>query len=182
MTRKLHIAALYGFLLAGKFTSLYQGERFQRAVSYDCVYNEINFQYSHQKENVDGLTVIVQCNTRGSQKKGESAPFVRPRPFSEVGVRRNSNRGDKVSITKVWNQTKGPKRAKDILRNQNRQRSKACISLCKNTPRLLTGFLTGHDILRGHLGKPFLRDETTCTYCKEGEETAHHLVILGHSC
>uniref|UniRef100_A0A0V0GBP9 Putative loa-9 aae n=1 Tax=Triatoma dimidiata TaxID=72491 RepID=A0A0V0GBP9_TRIDM len=112
-------------------------------------------------------------------KKGAGTPLVGPEPFCGVSSQYLLEvlRGEEEAKRyRLWNSLPGLRQAKICLGNYNHKRSQACIRLCKNKLRILTGFLTGHCRLRGHLRKLGLEDDSTCRFCGEGEETPIHLL------
>ncbi|CAH1107762.1 unnamed protein product [Psylliodes chrysocephalus] len=52
----------------------------------------------------------------------------------------------------------------------------ACICLSKNRLRIVTGILTGHYRLRGHLSKLRVVDDSECRFCEEEDETSIHIL------
>ena len=63
-----------------------------------------------------------------------------------------------------------------MLGNFNHRRSENLIRFNKNNLRILTGFLTGHCRLKGHLKKMGMTEENGCRFCQEQEETPRHLL------
>ena len=65
----------------------------------------------------------------------------------------------------------GCRQAKEMLGNFNHRRSENLIRFNKNNLRILTGFLTGHCRLKGHLKKMGITEENGCRFCQEQKET-----------
>jgi hypothetical protein len=65
---------------------------------------------------------------------------------------------------------------KPILQGPSARRTEELLKLNRNQLRWMTGLLTGHCHLKGHLFKMGLTDSPTCERCLEKEESATHIL------
>uniref|UniRef100_A0A224XSM0 ribonuclease H n=1 Tax=Panstrongylus lignarius TaxID=156445 RepID=A0A224XSM0_9HEMI len=112
-------------------------------------------------------------------RDGAASPLLGPEPFCGVSDRyliEELRKEEEAKRSELWNSLPGLRQAKICLGNYNQKRSVACINLGKNKLRILTGFLTGHCRLRGHLTKLGLENDSTCRFCGEEGETPVHVL------
>lgn len=112
-------------------------------------------------------------------KTGAETPFIGPEPFCGLGehtIREELRRGEETKRRNLWRELPKLRQSKMFLGNYHRKRSRTCIELTKNRLRMLTGLLTGHCKLRGHLTKIGLEDNNVCRFCNEAGETPEHIL------
>jgi hypothetical protein len=66
--------------------------------------------------------------------------------------------------------------AKGFLQGPSVRRTNELLKLNRNQLQWVTGLLTGHCHLRGHLFKLGLMDSATCERCLEKDESATHIL------
>ncbi|XP_017483511.1 PREDICTED: uncharacterized protein LOC108372329 [Rhagoletis zephyria] len=104
---------------------------------------------------------------------------IRPEPFLAIGpstikeeLRKERNR----LRNQHWGNTTGLRQAKHLLGGYNLTRYGETLNLSKGKLRIITGFLTGHCRLRGHLHKLGIWSNDLCRFCDVNEETPVHLL------
>jgi len=75
-----------------------------------------------------------------------------------------------------WISTPGLRQAMGLLGSYNLKQFKQIITMEKNRLRILTGLLTGHCRLRGHLYKLGIVSRGTCRFYDTGKESSEHTV------
>jgi hypothetical protein len=75
-----------------------------------------------------------------------------------------------------WQSTCGQWQAKGFLKRLSAKKGGELLSLSRNHLRMLTGFVTGHCHLKGHLFKVGLLNIPKCDRCKPISETASHVL------
>jgi hypothetical protein len=70
----------------------------------------------------------------------------------------------------------GLKQANGFLQGPSVRRTKELLKLNRNQLRWVTGLLTGHFHLKGHLLKMGLMNSPTCERCLEKDESATHIL------
>jgi hypothetical protein len=110
---------------------------------------------------------------------GSGSPFIGPEPacgismgIAKRAVRDWTNRDHK----EYWEALTRLKQAKGFLQGPSVKRTKELLRLNRNQLRWMTGLLTGHCHLRGHLFKMGLTDSPICERCLEKEESATHIL------
>jgi hypothetical protein len=68
------------------------------------------------------------------------------------------------------------KGSKGFLKRPSVKRALELLKLSRNHLRIMTGLLTGHCHVKGHLFKPGLIDSPGCDSCKHASETAPHVL------
>ena len=68
------------------------------------------------------------------------------------------------------------RQSKKFIRNFDYKRGDEFLNLTKEQIRWTIGIFTGHGKFRYHLKKIKMRDDDTCRYCRESQETAEHLL------
>ena len=112
-------------------------------------------------------------------RKGAAAPFIGPEPFcgiSPQAFRAELRQEEERNRANLWKSLPGLRQSKISLGNFNRKRSKEYLRLSKNRLRIITGFLTGHCKLNGHLYKMKLKASNECRFCQDKEETPLHIL------
>jgi hypothetical protein len=106
-------------------------------------------------------------------------PFIGPEQacgistgIAKRAVRDWTNRDHK----KFWESLTGLKQAKGFLQGPSVRRTKELLKLNRNQLQWMTGLLTGHCHLKGHLFKMGLTYIPTCERCLEKEESATHIL------
>jgi hypothetical protein len=66
-----------------------------------------------------------------------------------------------------WQSTCGQKQAKGFLKKNPLQKAGELLNLSRNQLRVMTGLLTGHCHLKGHLFKLGLINSPECNRCKQ---------------
>lgn len=120
-------------------------------------------------------------------REGAAKPFTGPEPgcgLEDAFFRRKLKEKEEAERATRWVTLPGCRQAKEMLGNFNHRRSEMLIRLNKNSLRILTGFLTGHCKLKGHLKKMSIVEENNCRFCQDSEETPIHLLTecdaVGH--
>jgi hypothetical protein len=110
---------------------------------------------------------------------GSEGPFIGPEPacgisvgIAKRAVRDWTNRDNK----KYWEFLTGLKQAKGFLQGPSARRTKELLKLNRNQLRWVTGLLTGHRHLKGHLFKMGLMESPTCERCLEKDESATYIL------
>jgi hypothetical protein len=110
---------------------------------------------------------------------GSERSFIGPEPacgisvgISKRAVRDWTSRDHK----KYWESLTGLEQAKGFLQGPSVRRTKELLKLNRNKLRWVTGLLTGHCHLKGHLFKMGLTESPTCERCLEKEESATHIL------
>jgi hypothetical protein len=108
-------------------------------------------------------------------KLGSECPLIGPEPaygisagITKKALRDLTNRDHQ----KYWGSLTGLKQAKGFLQEPSVRRTKGLLKL--NQLRWVTGLLTGHCHLIGHLFKMGLTNSPTCERCIEKDESATH--------
>jgi hypothetical protein len=76
-----------------------------------------------------------------------------------------------------WQSIRGQRQAEDFLKVASSKRAGKLLNLSRNQLRVITGLLTGHCHLKGHLLKLGLVDSARCDGCKLASETASRVVF-----
>jgi hypothetical protein len=102
--------------------------------------------------------MVIDGNEMADQlaRQGSSHPFIGPEPALGISakiawevIRRWTNR----KHIKYWQSIHGQRQAKGFLKRPSAKRAGQLLSLSRNQLRILTGLLTGHCHLKGHLFK-----------------------------
>jgi hypothetical protein len=67
-------------------------------------------------------------------------------------------------------------RLRTFLKKPSARKAGELLNLSRNQLRIMTGLLTGHCHLKGHIFKPGLVNSPKCNRCKQASETASHVV------
>ena len=65
-----------------------------------------------------------------------------------------------------------------LLGSYDSKRAKRLITMNRRKLRLITGFLTGHCSLNGHLTQIGAVDCNLCRYCRAGKEDPEHILTV----
>jgi hypothetical protein len=110
-------------------------------------------------------------------RRGSSCPLIGPEPALGLSARiaremvmgwMNRKHAD------YWQS--GQKQAKGFLKIPSAKRAQELLSLSTNQMRVITGLLTGHCHLKGHLFKLRLVNSPKCDRCKWASEMASHML------
>jgi hypothetical protein len=129
---------------------------------------------------VPGHEGIEGNETADQVAKLESeSPFIGPEPacgisagIAKKAVRDWTNRDHK----KYWESLTGLRQPKGFLQGPSVRRTNELLRLNRNQLRWVTGLLTGHFRLKGHLLKMGLTNSPTCERCIEKDESATHIL------
>jgi hypothetical protein len=69
-------------------------------------------------------------------------------------------------------------RLRAFLKNPSARKADELLNLSRNQLRIMTGLLTGHCHLKGHLFKLGLINSPECNRCKQASETASHILCV----
>ena len=75
-----------------------------------------------------------------------------------------------------WSNVQGCRQGKGLLPGTEKGRPRVLVSLPRQQVRLITGLLTGHNLLNRHLAIMRLRLDGLCEGCMEEEETSSHFL------
>jgi hypothetical protein len=112
-------------------------------------------------------------------KLGSECSLVGPKPacgisagIAKKAVRDWTNRDHK----KYWESLTVLKQAKGFLQGPSVRRTKELLKLTRNQLHRVTGLLTGHFHLKGHLFKMGLIDSPICERCLAKDKSATHIL------
>lgn len=111
-------------------------------------------------------------------KSGAATPLTGDAPcgLSLDKIKEHARRKDRDKMMKEWRNLPALRQSKEMIGNYNSSRSQCLLNLSRNNVRIITGFLTGHCKLGGHLAKMKLVDNGECRFCGDSEETPLHLL------
>jgi hypothetical protein len=123
---------------------------------------------------IDGNEIADQLARQGS-----SYPFIGPEPA--LGISAKVARGvmrDWMSRKheKHWQSIRRERQAKGFLKKPSSKKAGELLNLSRNQFRIMTGLLTGHCHLKGHLLKVGLLNSPQCDRCKQASEMASHIL------
>jgi hypothetical protein len=75
-----------------------------------------------------------------------------------------------------WQFIRGQRQPKGVLKKPSAIKAGELLSLSRNQLRIMTGLLTEHYHLKGHLFKLGLVNSPECDRCKQASETASHVL------
>lgn len=102
-----------------------------------------------------------------------------PEPFCGIGaefIRQEINSEEYKLRNRHWMTHAGLRQAKELLGNYNQKRFKIIIKMSKTQLRIITGLLTGHCKMNGHLRKLKLVNNSSCRFCDDEDETPAHIL------
>lgn len=108
------------------------------------------------------ICVLGHVNLEGNEVADEmvriraATPLVETEPFCgliDIHFQEEIRNAAEVKISQLWKDTGGLRQAKELLGDFDCGRSRVCKSLFKRNLRLMTGFRTGHCVLKGQLSK-----------------------------
>jgi hypothetical protein len=109
-------------------------------------------------------------------RQGSSHPLIGPEPALGIyaKVAREVIR-DRMSRKheEHWQSIRGQRQAKGFLKKPS---AKKLLNMSRNLLRIMTGLLTGHYHLKGHLFKLGSVNSPECDRCKRASETASHVL------
>lgn len=112
-------------------------------------------------------------------KKGASTPLLGPEPYCGISLHelKGANRRKaRLKTIKEWIKTPGLRQSKIMVGGYNARRAKDILQMRRIEVRAITGFLTGHCRLGGHLKKIGVSQEGECRFCNEAAETPQHIL------
>lgn len=112
-------------------------------------------------------------------RKGADTTLVGPEPFCGITKRKAYsllNSTEKSEAIKLWKFAKGQKQAKALIKGFNNKLSKELLQLKRHKTCAVTRILTGHCKLNKHLFQMGMKQDATCRFCQETEETATHIL------
>jgi hypothetical protein len=123
---------------------------------------------------IDGNEIADQLARQGS-----SHPFIGPEPA--LGISAKVARGvirywASRKHEEHWQSLRGRKQAKGFLKNPSARKAGELLNLSRNQLRIMTGLLTGHCHLKGHLFNLALVNSPNCNRCKRASEMASHIL------
>jgi hypothetical protein len=125
-------------------------------------------------EGIEGNEVADQLARLGSE-----SPFIGPKPACGISAgtaKRAVSDWTNRDHKKYWESLTGLKQAKGFLQGPSVRRTKELLKLNRNQLRLVTGLLTGHCHLEGHVFKMGLTKSPICERCLEKDESATHIL------
>jgi ribonuclease HI len=137
-------------------------------------HNRVQLIWVPGHEGIEGHEVAEKL-----AKLGSECPFIGPEPACGISagivkkaVRDCTNRNHK----KYWESLTGLKQAKGFLQGLSVRRTEELLKLNRNQLRWVTGLLTRHCHLKGHLFKMGLTESPTYERCLEKDESATHIL------
>lgn len=112
-------------------------------------------------------------------KQGASTPMPGPEPYCGLSyqeLKRQIRSKYIEKATKEWKKNPGMRQSKILIGGYNGKRAKELLTLKRSEVRAITGLLTGHCKLGGHLLKIGIGQEGECRFCKQAEETPQHIL------
>lgn len=112
-------------------------------------------------------------------KNGTSTPLLGPEPyygFSLHEMKTASRKKVKIKTAREWTKLPGIKQSNILVGGYNSKRAKEILQLRRQEVRPITGFLTGHCKLGGHIKKIGVSQEGECRFCNLATETPQHLL------
>ena len=111
-------------------------------------------------------------------RQGSSRTFIGPQTTLGISAKiaRDVIRGwTNSKHVEYWQSIHVPRQARGFHKRLSAKRAGLLLSLSRNQLRILTGLLTGHCHLKGHLFKLGLVKSPECDRCKQATETASHI-------
>jgi hypothetical protein len=122
---------------------------------------------------IDGNEIADQLARQGS-----THPLIGPEPALDISAK--FARGIVRDWTsrkheEDWQSIRGQRQAKGFLKRSSAKKAGQLLNPSRNQLRM-TGLLTGHCHLKGHLFKLGLVNSPKCNRCKQASETASHVL------
>jgi hypothetical protein len=120
-----------------------------------------------------------QCVADQLARQGSSHPPMGPQPalgiFAKVAkevIRDWMSRKHE----EYWQSVRGQRQAKGFLKKPSAKKAGKLLNLSRNQLKILTGLLTGHCHLKGHLCNLGLVNSPECDRCKQASQVASHVL------
>lgn len=151
-------------------------------ITWDCITrlnelgqnNKVTIYWVPGHKNIHGNEMADELARRGS-----STPLTGPAPFCGINsstITTTLKERYFAEWMEEWTYEPGLRQAKAALGTFSGKRTTECLSLTKNRLRVLTGILTGHCKLRGHLFHMGKVESSECRFCKLEKEEPIHLL------
>ncbi|XP_063390420.1 uncharacterized protein LOC134676066 [Cydia fagiglandana] len=112
-------------------------------------------------------------------RKGADTPLVGPEPFCGI-TKRDAysllSKLEKTRATEWWKFVKGQEHSKALIKGFNSRTAKELLGLKRHKTCAVTRILTGHCKLNKHMFQIGKKQDATCRFCQESEETAMHIL------
>lgn len=142
-----------------------------------------SLQHLGNGNNVTLIWVPGHCGIEGNEKAdelaGEKTDQLIPDlvlPISQCLVKGKVSEDIKKSNLLYWQNIAGQRQAKELLGGPNERRTKSLLNLDRTDIRKVTRLLTGHCLLKHHLEKMGLADDTNCRLCGHHDESSRHIL------
>ncbi|XP_048002369.1 uncharacterized protein LOC125238917 [Leguminivora glycinivorella] len=112
-------------------------------------------------------------------RKGADTPLIGPEPFCGFTKREAYsllNNLEKRRAIDGWKFVRGQEHSKALIKPFNSRYAKELIGLKRHKICAVSRILTGHCKLNKHMFQLGLKQEATCRFCQETEETAMHIL------
>jgi hypothetical protein len=137
-------------------------------------HNRLQLVWVQGHMGIDGNETADQLARQGSLH-----PLIGPEPA--FGISAKVARGVITDWTsrkheEHWQSIRGQRQAKGFLKKTSARKAGELFNLSRNQLRIMTGLLTGHCHLKGHLFKLGLLNSPDCNRCKQASEMASHVL------
>ncbi|XP_063382184.1 uncharacterized protein LOC134668672 [Cydia fagiglandana] len=112
-------------------------------------------------------------------RKGADTPLVGPEPFCGTTKRDAYSLLNNIEKTRAidwWKFVKGQEHSKALIKGFNSKTAKELLGLKRHKTCAVTRILTGHCKLNKHMFQIGKKQDATCRFCQESEETAMHIL------
>ncbi|XP_061728803.1 uncharacterized protein LOC133533774 [Cydia pomonella] len=112
-------------------------------------------------------------------RKGADTPLVGPEPFCGITKRDAYSLLSNLEKTRAidwWKFVKGQEHSKALIKGFNNKFAKELLELKRHKTCAVTRILTGHCKLNKHMFQIGKKQDATCRFCHESEETAMHIL------
>jgi ribonuclease HI len=139
--------------------------------------NKVNLRWIPAHSGYEGNEIADECAKKGTLTRMKRSRNIKVgAPLSRIKECLKKDMYKRASDN--WHTSKIRLiHSRDFIVDYNTKRSKELLSLSRKKTSLLADFLTGHAPTRYMLSKKRLYNgNTSCRFCEETEETAHHLL------